>query len=372
MKQVLTRITRRLQDAAAAIILVALPLLVPVSTHAETPAHVQPFCQNVTIPTTIDSGPVNIYGEYCRPLFGRPTTVQLLVHGATYTHTYWDFPGFDGKYSYVDVATQAGYATLAVDRLGTGQSRFGVGQSSPLPSQDITYDAEISTLHQVVQALRNGGVAHTPYAHVEYIGHSFGAAYGVGEVSTYHDVDALMLTGYGHVTSTLTRSQSSTFFYAANNEPRFQPLGLDAGYLTSKAGLRGQGGLFYDTALADPRVIAEDEATKDTVTTAEFATRPANLGALTPNITVPVLIIDGQEDTHYCGDGANDCTSSQTFLNDEAPFFNTCLGVQLVQSGHDINLHVTAQSSYRDFIRWSYATLPPTANHARCAESGAL
>ncbi len=354
---------RQARDLVALLFVVAMPLSMTASVHADASSLLRPQCQDVTIPATIDSGQVSIYGQYCRSLFGRPTTVQLLVHGATYTHTYWNFPGFDGKYSYVDVASRAGYATLAIDRLGTGQS------SHPA-SQDVTYQAEISTLHQVVQALRNGGVAHTAYPHVEYIGHSFGAAYGVGEVATYHDVDALMLTGYGHATSTLTRSQSSTFFYAANTEARFSA--LDPGYLTTKAGLRGEGGLFYDTALANPLVIAADEASKDTVTTAEFATRPANLGALTPNITVPVLIIDGQEDTHYCSSGANDCTTSQTFLNDEAPFFNTCLATELVQSGHDINLHVTAQASYRDFIRWSYATLSPYATHAHCTLQGAL
>ncbi len=332
------------------------------AAHA-APSTKQGSCQNVRISVSTGSGQASLYGEFCMPSWIRPTTVQLLVHGATYNHTYWDFPGFDGKYSYVDVANRGGYATLAIDRLGTGQS------THPASSQ-VTYQAQISTLHQVVQALRSGTLGMA-FSHVEYIGHSFGSAYGVGEVSTYHDVDALMLTGYGHKVSTITQQQSSTFFHAANLEPRFSTPDY-SGYITTIPGLRGQGGLFYDPTLANPTVITADEATKDVASTTEFATRPPDLGTLTPNIHVPVLIIDGQEDTHYCSAGANDCTSSKTFLKDEAPFFNTCLSTELVQSGHDINLHVTARSSYRAFLRWSYATLPPIALKARCALPGAL
>jgi hypothetical protein len=40
----------------------------------------------------------------------QPATVQLLVHGASYDHLYWNFPYGGGYYSYVDAATAAGYA----------------------------------------------------------------------------------------------------------------------------------------------------------------------------------------------------------------------------------------------------------------------
>lgn len=330
------------------------------ATKAHHSSHAR--CQSVTIPATIAAGKVSIYGQFCQPRTSKPNTVQLLVHGATYNHTYWDFPGFNGKYSYVKAANAAGYATLAIDRLGTGKS------SRPA-SQHVTYDAQIASIHQVVQALRTN-VAGTKFKKVEMIGHSFGSAYAIGEVAQYQDVDAVILTGNGHQVSKLTQEQSTTFFHAANNELRFRQ--LDAGYVTTKPGLRGEGGFLYDTSKTDPAVITVDEATKDVISTAEFATRPPNLGVLSAKIKVPVLIADGQQDTHYCGEGANDCTSTQTFYDAEAPYYKTCLAVLFVQAGHDINLHTTAPSTFRKLIGWSYATLPPHAHQARCGLSGAL
>ena len=38
--------------------------------------------------------------------------MQLVVHGATYNHLYWNFPYGGGYYSYVEAATAAGYAAL--------------------------------------------------------------------------------------------------------------------------------------------------------------------------------------------------------------------------------------------------------------------
>jgi hypothetical protein len=55
------------------------------------------------------------------PLSGR--TVQVLISGTTQTHVYWDFPLRPQQHSYVHALTNAGYATLNLDRLGSDQSR---------------------------------------------------------------------------------------------------------------------------------------------------------------------------------------------------------------------------------------------------------
>src|SRR5262249_18720030 len=71
-----------------------------------------------------DGGPLNLsmFGQLCYSGTQAPDTVQLLVHGATYNHLYWDFPYQRAHYSYVHFATAAGYATFSVDRIGAGQS----------------------------------------------------------------------------------------------------------------------------------------------------------------------------------------------------------------------------------------------------------
>lgn len=61
-----------------------------------------PVCRDVTVKTGLSgTAPqtVSVYGQYCLPAGSVPKTVQLLVHGATYSHIYWNFPGFGGYYS---------------------------------------------------------------------------------------------------------------------------------------------------------------------------------------------------------------------------------------------------------------------------------
>lgn len=364
-------ITAHSRAITCGLALLGVSVLFAVSTNTSVSAASTPtndadhdgHCRNVSIPVTASSGAATIFGEFCQPNGRDASTVQLLVHGATYTHTYWDFPGFDGKYSYVHAANRAGYATLAIDRYGTGSS------TRPTLPQDVTYQNEIATLHQVVQALRSGQASLPRFDRVELIAHSFGSAYSVGEVSTYQDVDAVVLTGFGHKTSASVNAQSKNDFYPANNLPQFKT--LDAGYLTTKPGARSDEGLFYHLPLADPAVIAADDASKDTLATTELATRPSNLGTLTPAIHVPVLIADGQFDTHYCTPDVDNCTSSQTLYNDESVNFNTCLAVAVLQSGHDLNLHVTAKQTFRTLLWWSRQTIPPTGD-TECAVNGPI
>src|SRR5262245_46104354 len=53
----------------------------------------------------------------------RNQTLQVLVHGGTYNHKYWDAPTINGhSYSYVNFMAENGYALLAIDQLGDGLS----------------------------------------------------------------------------------------------------------------------------------------------------------------------------------------------------------------------------------------------------------
>ena len=73
------------------------------------------------------SGNQELYGQYCELIiknFSRAKTLQVLVHGITYDHTYWagfqTIP-FSALYSWVIFANAEGYSTLAIDRLGDGR-----------------------------------------------------------------------------------------------------------------------------------------------------------------------------------------------------------------------------------------------------------
>ena len=93
-------------------------------------------------------------------------TVQALSHGIGFDKSYWDIaPG----YSYVDAAAAAGYATMAYNRLGVGNS----DHPDALQTMQATTDIEIQ--HGVVQSLRNPGGHLGSFEHVIGTAHSYGA-----------------------------------------------------------------------------------------------------------------------------------------------------------------------------------------------------
>src|SRR2546423_6082352 len=76
-------------------------------------------------------------------------TVILLMHGLSYTKETWDFPG----YSVAQKLAQAGYAVIAIDRLGYGESKLANGY-------DVTHEAYADMAHQIVGQLRGQGFSH--------------------------------------------------------------------------------------------------------------------------------------------------------------------------------------------------------------------
>jgi hypothetical protein len=71
------------------------------------------------------TGTYNISAQYCVPDNGSSGTIQVLTHGIGFDKTYWDLEYNNYNYSYVNVALAAGYSTLAIDRLGIGNSTHG-------------------------------------------------------------------------------------------------------------------------------------------------------------------------------------------------------------------------------------------------------
>jgi hypothetical protein len=70
---------------------------------------------------------VEMYGTLCVPAGGGTSTVMVLVPGATYDSTYWNFPYQPQIYNFRLAMNQAGIATYVLDRLGTGESSHPLG-----------------------------------------------------------------------------------------------------------------------------------------------------------------------------------------------------------------------------------------------------
>jgi hypothetical protein len=346
-----------------ALVAFVVALAFTVGIMSPVPAHAHPAaCADSFLPVSLGPGqPANqrAFVRLCMPAGATPTTVQLLVHGCLYNGRYWDYPdpaaGTD-RYSFVSHALQTGYATLAVDMIGTG------GSSHP-PSTWATVDAGVWVIHQVVQALR-GGVAGpdgtVAFARVIEVSWSFGTFFSWLEVSRYHDVDAAIFTGATHHLAVgLPLLADALSLYPAGLDPQFAGP-LDPGYLTTQPGTRKR--IFYDPGAADPAVVAYDEAHKDLMTDAEVTGFPAAL-ASPLDVRVPVLLTLGSADPLFCGPAATDCSSAPAMVAQERPFLGpqvpSVTGYLLPGSGHAADLMLNATDSFAFAQNWASATVRP-------------
>src|SRR5882724_2422553 len=338
----------------------------PVSNvRADPRAH----CHVTRVPVALAAGQAakdTIFGQLCLPPrtdHQRVPTVHLVIHSATYSHLYWGWPYQPETHSYIKHLVAAGYAVFAFDRIG-------IGRSSHPPGASVTLDVNAFVVHQLVRALRSGAIGKTAFQRVVLVGHSLGSIISLAEAGTYHDVDGVVLTGISHFSP--SGASLLPYFARDNQDPRFVGRHLDDDYLTTPPGSREAS--FYSAPLTDPdpRLMALDEATKETVTTAELRTMgPVLTSGASFAIRVPVLMVAGQFDPEVCG-GAPICASLEAsaaaFAVAEAPFFapDACLATVVIQdAGPYLNLEPTAPVTYAVIRAWSdahvgvYQAAPP-------------
>jgi pimeloyl-ACP methyl ester carboxylesterase len=290
-------------------------------------------------------------------------------------------------YSYVRSATAAGFTTFSFDRIGIGES------THPLSTQ-VSIPSNAYTIHQAIQQLRGGAVDGIHYDKVDIVGHSLGSLIAWYEAGTYHDVDAVLVSGILHTFNAVGVAKLVATLYPAALDPRFIGRVIDPGYLTTLPGTREES--FYYAPNTDPNVVRTDEATKETGTVPEavgvFAmelpgllnplsqTVCATLAGLcdgvassvlysiTRDITVPVLDVVGQYDALLCGGstGVNQCADVDAVQQQESAYYTgiaqRCLTVaELPDSGHDVNLERDAQSWFTLANDWSRFTLAQTS-----------
>jgi pimeloyl-ACP methyl ester carboxylesterase len=351
----MTRNPRLARWAIMLSIVLAAVFLAPVANTAANAATGDATCSAVEVPVSLAEGlPRNqrIAGQLCRPAGSEGRPLQLLVHGFSYDRHYWDLPGFNGKYSYVKTMNDAGYPTLAIDRLGSGQSSY------PL-SVTVTLISNVVALHQVVQAARGGALPGGSFARVVLVGHSYGSITSISEAGTYHDVDGVVATGVTHTLAPIGLGAAgvSLLTNPAMVDPRFAPMvKLDPGYVSTRPGTRGD--LFYSPSTSDPAVIAADEATKSTGTLVELGTLPPYI-VLSAGVTVPVIVINGQFDWIFCreagGLALESCANDQALLQSERPFWPNAAQLEayvLPGSGHSVNFATNVDLFRNRVVTW--------------------
>ena len=207
-------------------------LTAPATNAAVTEFYVELTQANSKLAATAVGGPnlisgtYGIYAELCVPAdpAKQVTTLQVLTHGGTLDHGYWDIAP---DYSYVDAAVTAGYATLSYDRLGTGLS------DHPDPLQVVQMPLQIEILHALVQKSRSGQIGGLSFAKVVGVGHSLGSGVTQGAAAKYpQDFDALILQGTSTNFNYAFTGVASEDQQIANTDPSGRFRNLANGYHT--------------------------------------------------------------------------------------------------------------------------------------------
>lgn len=324
-----------------------------------------PACSNLQFPVALaPDQPVSyqVTGRLC----GAPAKriVQVLVAGATESGlAYWDFPHPDfyesepapwatvrERYSYAKYLADAGYASLTLDRIGTGASGHP-------PAEQVTIGSNAFVLHQVVQALRRGRPSMPAFDTVISVGHSLGADVVYVESVTYGDVDGIISQAFRQHRQPPFAAFPQTL-EPAQAEPRFGS--LPPGYMTTRPGTRKD---FFFTADAERSVVDHEEAIKDTVTAGEVPTFAATFvpgQEPTRSVSVPVLSVVGEKDRFFCTNPG--CLPE---ANEEAGYFEMakCFESHVISdTGHSMTLEPTGRSVVSPLLLgWVQANFDPSS-----------
>jgi pimeloyl-ACP methyl ester carboxylesterase len=320
---------RRVSFVVAVAVALLVAGAVPVSGAAP------PSCADAAF----SAGVHTLHGTLCRPANGAtPRVALILLHGATYDRTYWDFPVAPARYSALRRLAAAGYLTLALDRLGSGES------DRP-PASEVTADARAEALHDVVTTLQTDPRLGTTTGKVLLVGHSLGSVDALREAAQYHDVDDLVLTGFLH-----SAGPGAAFFagaiHPAAADPKFaSDTTIPAGYVTTQPGTRQ---MFYYAFNADERVYRADEANKDAMAGGDPSLpSERDSDALASQIDVPVLSVVGAQDDAFCTPPNCPEAAREQAAYPLAPSFQV---IVRPRTGHDLNLHLNAGKT-TDLIR---------------------
>ncbi|KAF2706113.1 catalytic protein [Pleomassaria siparia CBS 279.74] len=280
-----------------------------------------------------------IYSKLCVPADPPETTkdltsIQILTHGGTLDHTYWDFaPG----YSYVDAAAVKGYATFSYDRLGAAKS------AHPDPWQVVQAPLQVEIAHALVQKLKSGKIGGIAFQKVVGVGHSLGAALTQG-VSRLHpdDFDAVALTGHSAFSEGGGTGFAAAAQQIANTLPdRSEFKKLPNGYFTLGPGPQTLQFAFFYYPHFDTNIFAKEFETRQTNAIGETLT----LGGiyLPTTFTKPVQILNGQQDWFYCQGNClahgGDVTADALAIFYPDRDASKSQAMTIPDMGHNINLH---------------------------------
>ena len=252
------------------------------------------------------------------------------------TKEYWSRGAWgdtNNSYSWSWAAGAAGYATLAVDKLGAGLS------SHPDPILDVQLPLQMETIHALITQIKAGKTKIPKPKTVIFVGHASGSSLGASLAETYpEDVDAVVLTAYtpgSSINQSLSLSQQ--YAPAAISDP--QRFGnLSYGYLLPGSLAARTDALYYEGHY-DPAIALNDYASRDVHALGERF----DLGPKTqPDYKGKVLVVTGANDQFVCGAiAAQQCSLIPDAIMNVNATFSSSTGFEyyMPQTGRSINWH---------------------------------
>ena len=284
----------------------------------------------------------DVVGQLCQPEAGHAATLQVLISGAGYGSTYWDFPYKPDTYSYTRAALRAGDAVFNFDRMGIGASDHPFGGL-------LTVDTQAYVLHQVLTAL---AAAHQFNA-VVTLGHSFGSVTALAHALQFPEqVNGIVLTGYIHNVNPVFGPTVGRAIDVAPFGGPFTGELFDPTYMVSKHMSRGD--VFYTEGFVEEEVLVVDNLTRQTTALGELITMSQYFADQSKELQVPAAVIIGENDFVVCG-GDLDCTDHEAVVANEVPLFPpaSCLEVTVLDdTNHNVNLHTNAPEVFALMLDW--------------------
>lgn len=340
---------------------------------------------------TVSKGEYTIKGTFCKSSVPSVNNghVQVLVHGILGSRYYWSglnppslaLEQFGGtNYSYVDYTLSQGFDTLAIDRLGNGQS------SLPSPFA-IHLPAQVEAMNSFLNKVRAGVLGTTPKELI-WVGHSWGSILGAWLVAKYPNaVERLVLTGWTAFVrkSSITALRALAPWPARLANPKRFPdhqlgyvhptnqLGSEALNFWAEKGIRGH---YYD-----PLITQRIWSVIGTVAVSELLSPGLFNGLPAPAFHGEVLVVTGKHDEFFCAQsylpGHADCGVGGTDgkggswgdLKDDTTFLGET-GTKVFpnakrydyyvppNTGHALNAHYSQKTTYDTIAAW----LKETAN----------
>ncbi|RKF53520.1 putative ctr copper transporter family protein [Erysiphe neolycopersici] len=256
---------------------------------------------NVTVSSTY-----NISARFCEPEVrnsSRSNTIQLLVHGITYTKNYWSGLGAPGEgidgdmYSWIAYASKQGYPTLSIDRLGNGES------DRPNGLAVVQMGSHIEVTQGIINALKRGLIGRRAFNKIIYVGHWYGSLIGNLHAVKYPlAVDSYVLTGFTKkIRPSLIPTLITGAFLPATFAYPEKWGGQEIPYFASSSD-EGGDKLFFVNENTDPDLRALNFALRGTVTVGEFISAYSST-QVAPAYRGRVFILTGQNDAIFCSPG---------------------------------------------------------------------